>query len=255
VAEPSIVTAFSDTKRQSRLVLLGGFVATALLGAACSNLSDTVAEPSRSTATGVDESIADNQNAESANADSDSEIEASELSFAEAESDIDSCKWEFTGEALTDNRRNELPNETLQVVLFYDGDNDSDPTLTIKMGNAELLIGADSPGGPISAFGEQIETREYRTAGCSTVDGFRVNGVVPDGVIDGLAYGALFKDASGNYSMFKSNETSNAATFVGMWPLGMTDEVFAARTPQLEDPSRQSAEGIIWGAALVENDS
>lgn len=175
-----------------------------------------------------------------------------ELRSDEPDLTAESCDWEFVGEALTKNHDNRVPDQTLQVVLFYEGDPNSEPTLTIEMNGTDLVVGGDAPGGSISVSGEGIETREYRTSGCE-IAGFRVDGTVPNGYVDGLAFGVLFKDQSGRYTMAKSTGTSTGAAFVGMWPLGMSDEGFAERTPQLDFFGRQSGRAIIWGAALVDD--
>lgn len=257
-----VVTNIAGIEKPFRFAGLIGLVVISLLAAACSE-STTYSESTDTTET-TDEldsdepvtadPVADTDPGPDADSDPYSEENVEELPFEETDP-ASECNWEYVGESLTGNVGNELPSGTVQVVLFYAGDEESEPNLTIKMNGSDLVVGGEAAGGPLPASSEQIETREYRTTGCETISGFEVDGIVPNGDVYGLAYGVLFKSPTGQYSMFKSqnNNASVAGIFVGMPPLGMGDQIFAARTPQLKDAGRVSARAIIYGAALSDN--
>lgn len=167
------------------------------------------------------------------------------------------CDVEYLGNDFTSNRGNALPLGRLQVVLFYDGDGASSPELTVGVGvDQHIRIGGDNAGGPIHSFGHTIETREYALYDCVPNGLFTVAGVVPNGVIDGLAFGLFWRDANGHFTLLKSNAvaTASGANFVGMWPLGSSRESFTERTPQITDNfARETARATIIGAALIDN--
>ena len=103
-------------------------------------------------------------------------------------------------------------------------------------------------------FDRVIETREYALNGTVPAGKFQVRGVVPDGVIDGIAFGLFWKDSVGKYHMLKSNykRPSEGARFVCGWPLGMNDALLKERTPQITDPfGRATAKMTICGARLL----
>lgn len=169
-----------------------------------------------------------------------------------------SCDVEYLGSDLTGNRHNALPAGRLQVVLFYDGSDDGSPTLNIQLNDGSSIdVGGRNPGGHIEPFGREIATREYDVGGCAPTGEFRVSGVVPNGVIDGLAFGLLWRDADGRYTMLKSPAGADTgAMFVGMWPLGFNNDQFEARTSTITTGfGRSSARAIITGAALAPNGS
>lgn len=168
------------------------------------------------------------------------------------------CEIEYLGEDLTGNRSNMLATGRMQVVLFYDGDPDSSPELRIGIGeDDEVMIGGDRAGGGIETFGRSIETREYQLYDCAPNGSFTVSGVVPNGVIDGLAFALLWRDDRGRFTMIKSNTVSSAgATYVGMWPLGFSRDSFTERTPQVSTSvGRETARGLVTGSALMPNGS
>ena len=78
--------------------------------------------------------------------------------------------------------------------------------------------------------------------------------MAPDGVIDGLAFGLFWRDAHGGYRLIKSRSDTakDGATFVGGWPLGLSDREFEDRAPQITDGvARQHARATLYGAELL----
>lgn len=168
------------------------------------------------------------------------------------------CAVEYLTDDLTGNRHNGLPLGRLQVVLYYDG-LASSPELHIGLlDGPDLVVGGQSVGGEIQPFGRAIETREYALYNCELTGRFDVVGAEPNGVVDGVAFGVLWRNERGDYQMVKSSNPpgspSAGANFVGMWPLGFSRASFEDRTPQITDNfGRESARAIIIGAALLPN--
>ena len=108
----------------------------------------------------------------------------------------------------------------------------------------------------IVKFDTKITTAEYSIEGCSLTGNFVVEGVTADGVVDGLAFGLMWKDARGCYHILRSNSSAllTSATFVSAWPLGMDNSTFAGRVPQVTDGyARGTAFAVISGAKLLAN--
>ena len=91
----------------------------------------------------------------------------------------------------------------------------------------------------------------YRLTGVVTVDG-----VVADGVIDGVAFGLFWKDDLGVYHHHRSTSdvAVTAAAFVGMWPIGVNCNNLDALTPQVRDGhAREQVRSMIFGAKYLGN--
>ena len=152
---------------------------------------------------------------------------------------------------LASNRGNALPADTLQLVLFYDGNNTCTFAFEYRDVGGNLgWIGVDG----IQPFGTEIRTAQYQLRGAALTGNFRVKGVQANGVVDGLAFGLLWRDVKGNFHILRSNSAAAApqAVFVSAWPLGMNNTVFAPRVPQVTDPfAREAALAVISGAKLL----
>jgi len=165
-----------------------------------------------------------------------------------------SCDWQFESNQLVGNRFNSLPSETLQVVVFYDGTANDEVLFEIELdGGSWIRIGGENPGGPIEIFGSRIETRQYQLFDCAPTGRTKISGVLDNGVVDGLAWGTLWKDQDGGYTIDRSTAPGEQAMLVGMWPLGMSAQTFKDRLVEMDGFGRESAQTIIWGAALLPN--
>ena len=156
---------------------------------------------------------------------------------------------------LTSNRFSALPNETLQIVLFYDGAG----TATIEF---RYQRNDGSHGwlrlNQIPKYTTKIETHEYDLNGCQLTGEVNVIGVQPDGVVDGLAVGLYWRSASGNYHLHQSTSVavSSPSDYVGAWPMALSDASFQQRMPQVTDGNgRAQARAAIMGAKLLRNGS
>lgn len=172
------------------------------------------------------------------------------------------------GEDLTSNRFNDLPTDRAQVVVFYDGAEGGETALGIEFRKEQEDDGTFAPDARsqpprvwiwirgLRKFDHVIETREYQLNGWLPTGRFKVKNVVPDGVVDGIAFGLFWKDAEGRYRALQSNDDRGTfdARFVCGWPLGMNDATLAARTPQITNLfGREQAKMAICGAKLLGN--
>ncbi|MCX4244787.1 hypothetical protein [Paraliomyxa miuraensis] len=154
------------------------------------------------------------------------------------------------GDDLTSNRFSGLPANRLQIVLFYDGQGEA--TFGFEYKDPSGTVGwINIPG--IPTF-NRIITKEYDLRGCTLTGNFVVEGAVPNGVVDGLAFGLLWRDDQQGYHILRSNapHTVTTAPFVSAWPLGMNHSTFASRAPQLTDwCARETAFAVVSGAKLL----
>lgn len=101
----------------------------------------------------------------------------------------------FQTNNLSSNRSDALPPDTLQLVLFYDGD--SACAFGFETQDARgALTWTWSKG--IKNFGTEIRTEQFAMRGASLTGRFTVEGVQGNGVVDGLAFGVLWRDAQGS---------------------------------------------------------
>lgn len=151
---------------------------------------------------------------------------------------------------LSSNRFSAMPHDTLQIVLFYDGNNSCTFAFEYKNASGVGVVTVEE----IKPFGTEIKTVQYAMNGTTLTGRFWVKGVQANGVVDGLAFGLYLRDVKGNYHILRSNSAGVApqACFVSAWPLGMNNSVFAPRVPQMSDPyARETALAVISGAKLL----
>lgn len=177
---------------------------------------------------------------------------AADASIAEA------CRIQHTGNDFASNRHNGMPNGTLQVTVWYDG-NAGKPTLKLQLRAPSgamgfITVGAGHPGGSIEPF-STIETRQYRIGDCRLTGLAEVSGVVPNGAIDGLAFGLMARYADGTYRVVKSiGKPSNRADFVGAWPIGTNTDTFVQRASDLSNGfAREQGWTMLYGAQYLGN--
>ncbi|MFN8491542.1 MAG: S8 family serine peptidase [Caldilineaceae bacterium] len=172
---------------------------------------------------------------------------------------------QFRTQNLTADTNDALPNNTVQVAIWYDGViNASLPTLVqIEYRNPAtgslswLTIGnASDPGGAIHRFDQRIDTREYNLGACTLTGKVQISNVTADGTIDGVALGIYSKDSSGRYRLLHSQSTTlnTISDYVGSWRIPVTDAVLTARTSQVTNSSaREQVRMMIVGAKLLGN--
>jgi hypothetical protein len=175
-----------------------------------------------------------------------------------------SCTVSYISNNFTSNRGYAMPNNRLQVAIWYDGT--YNPDLTVKVqyhdsaGNTGLItIGGTAAGGVLQPYGIKINTREYDLGGCEVSGIIGVSGVLPNGVIDGVAAGMYHRNASGRHQLLQSKGlvTNTASDFVGAWPIQLDDNNFRTWTPDIGpstfEVARFQARMAIVGAQYVQD--
>jgi len=154
----------------------------------------------------------------------------------------------FVGNDFVYNRFDAMPAEEINIAAYYDGS-----------GNAELGIKVDCAGtaewimvGPLTAG--VIETVAYDLNGC-TVDGRAgVRDVVPNGVVDGIAFGVFWKDANGDSHIHKSTGDMGGQAVMGIWPLGFASDSawISGAAPNIVNGT-EIVRSLIPGSVLMDN--
>ena len=116
----------------------------------------------------------------------------------------------YLSDDLSSNRFSRLPANRLQLVLFYDGRGEA--TFGFEYKDPSGTVGwINVPGVP--PF-DRIMTKEYDLRGCTLTGNFVVEGVVPNGVVDGLAFGLMWCDGDQHYHILRSNAPQPIKTTV-----------------------------------------
>ena len=169
--------------------------------------------------------------------------------------DAATAPWRLVGEDLIANRYTSLPLQRLQVVAFYDGAASPTTTLAFELAGGEPRRVEWITLQGLRKFVERIETREYQLApGWSPTGRATIRGVVPDGVLDGVAYGLSWRDDAGAFHVVRSRDAqgSPSPNSVCAWPLALPQDKLEARTPQITDSfGRDAARLAICGAQVL----
>jgi hypothetical protein len=153
---------------------------------------------------------------------------------------------------LSSNRGNALPPGTLQIICFYDGNDACGFGCEYK--DIDGTTGYIWLKG-IRQFDTEIRTAQLSLNGATLTGKFKVTGVRANGVVDGLAFGLLWRDERGGFHILRSNSAapSSGANFVGAWPLGgWSAERFMQKvTAGTDGFARETALAVICGAKLL----
>lgn len=170
----------------------------------------------------------------------------------------EACRITHTGNDFASNRFNGMPNSTLQATVWYDG-NPGKPTLKLQLKAPSgamgfISIGAGFPGGTIDPF-TTIETRQYSIGECRLTGLVEVSGVVPNGAIDGIAFGVMAKYNDGTFRVVKSiGKPSASADFVGSWPISVNTQTFQQRATELTNGfAQEQGWMMLYGAQYLGN--
>jgi hypothetical protein len=161
-------------------------------------------------------------------------------------------KLDPASDDFTSNRSSAMPNGTLQVTSWYDGRG-----IGGRLGIELIHNGGDTAWidvKQVPPFGLGVTTFEYDITGYQPTGNFIVKRILPNGVIDGLAFGLFWKDDNGNYHHIQSVDATPApiSNYVGAWPIGLNDSFFADLTPQLTSGyGREQARMMLYGAKYL----
>lgn len=154
----------------------------------------------------------------------------------------------------TSERFGALPTDRMQLVAYYDG-----------TGLAELDIHLTNPSSgaccilTISGIDDNpLTVQEYVMNGFVPTGKFVVRNVVPNGAVDGVAFGLYWRDATGARWKLQSRSTatgSGTPNFVGMWPYSWADTFWDGLMPPIVDDGfkRRQAQVNLSGAQVLGN--
>ncbi len=114
------------------------------------------------------------------------------------------------------NHSNAMPAEQLNLAIVYDGAGDA--MLGFQYSCAGTL-GWEIIGN-LTGDITRIYTYAYDLNGCRLTGRFGVRDVTPNGVVDGVAFGLFWKDASGDTHTLRSAARQPGQNVLGVWPLG-----------------------------------
>jgi hypothetical protein len=158
---------------------------------------------------------------------------------------------EYVGETLASDQSRGLAGNTLQVVVFYNGDNSA--TLGFEYRRPDSTTGWTYLNN-IPSTKNKIVTAQYNLSGVVPTGNFVVNGMVTNGAASGMAFSLFWTDADSQYHLLKSNSSllMTQASYVGVGPLALDDTTLLTRMPQLADRSaRDMARTLLDGAKLL----
>ncbi len=164
----------------------------------------------------------------------------------------------YLTDQLTSNRFNGLPNNTLQLTATYDG---------VSGGQLLEIEFRHVPSGQktwvvmpaLFDRSTRINTFEFDICDWVPTCRCRISGVVPNGGLDGIAFGMFWKDKDGNYDLLKSraNAPASFAAFEGAWPISYSSATFDFLTPQLavcpNGGCRDQARAMLYGSEVMGN--
>jgi len=164
----------------------------------------------------------------------------------------------YSSEKLQSNRGNRMQPGTLQVAVYYDGA--GSPSLSFHcdhpdMGMLPLTISDIQRSGQIG-HEKEIALGEFTLGDCQLNPKVVVNGVQPDGAIDGIAFGIFFKDQEQRYCMYRSRapQAERHSAFVGAWPLGFSSDTFTKQVnSELDGFGRNQLQTALMGAEFLSN--
>ncbi|MCC6357445.1 MAG: hypothetical protein IT450_01770 [Phycisphaerales bacterium] len=154
----------------------------------------------------------------------------------------------------TSERFGALPTDRMQLVAYYDGTGlaDLDIHLTNPSTGACCVLS-------ISGIDDNpLTVREYVMNGFVPTGKFVVRNVVPNGAVDGVAFGLYWRDVTGARWKLQSRSTatgSGTPNFVGMWPYSWADTFWDGLMPPIVDDGfkRRQAQVNLSGAQVLGN--
>lgn len=154
----------------------------------------------------------------------------------------------FLGNDFVSNAGNAMPAEELNITAYYDGDGAADMGVQVDCnGQLEWLVMTPLVPGV-------VETFAYDLAGCTLTGRAGVRNAVANGVVDGVAYGLLWKDANGDMHVHKSSGERAGQHVLGIWPTGFASDGawIVANAPGITNGA-EVAKTMLPGTVLMDN--
>lgn len=163
---------------------------------------------------------------------------------------------QFISHDIPSFKSGKIDKHDVLVSTFYDG---------VDNGNTfiELEISSDSIGkkswlklGPLMKFNQQIQTWHYSLKDDAVFTGkYKISGVVPDGIVDGVGLGIVYVQQNGQTNLYKSIGVLDQKypNFICSWPLGMPNEKIRLLSPQVSKEHPDEVKRMICGSQLLNN--
>ena len=138
--------------------------------------------------------------------------------------------------------------------VFYDGKDEENTHIRFKLRNDKETSWLTL--GPLKKFNDYIHTWHFQLKNQARFTGeYEIIGVIPDGVVDGVAVGLLGTDLDGQFNHLKSKSTqaSEIINILCSWPLALPYEEIVPVLPQITENNPDSVRRLLCGAQLVEN--
>ena len=152
-------------------------------------------------------------------------------------------------------RNQVLPKGDLHISAFYDGHDHQDTYFHLQLENQK-----DQKKwvrlGPLKKFKEHVHTWHFRLSdGVNLTGHYKISGVDPDGVVDGVAVGLASLSHSGEFVMLKTQGPVNGEVpnVVCSWPLWIGERKFNNVLPQLSHSKPESVQRLLCGSQLMLN--
>jgi len=161
---------------------------------------------------------------------------------------------QFISHDLKSIRHDGLPSNTLQITSFYDGVSDENAYLSFELisqsGEEKTWLNL----GPLVKFNQQVQTWELSLIGSSRPTGvIKINGIVPDGMVDGVAVGLLWSDDQGKIKLMRSSShvVADEPNLICSWPLAFRVMDFRRWAPQVSSHKAEVVRRMICGSQLL----
>ena len=152
-------------------------------------------------------------------------------------------------------RNEKIPRGDLHLSAFYDGHDRQNTYLHLQLENQDSRQGWIRLG-PLKKFTEHIHTWHFRLSeGVELTGQYKISGVEPDGVIDGIAIGLVSLSHSGEFKILKTQGPiiSEVPNVLCSWPLWMGERKFNKVLPQLTYSKPESVQRLLCGSQLMGN--
>lgn len=150
-------------------------------------------------------------------------------------------------------RNEKMPKGELHLSAFYDG---------VDVQNAYFHLQLENQNkqkkwirlGPLKKFTEHVHTWHFKLSeGVEMTGKYKVTGVEPDGVVDGIAVGLASLSHSGEFVMLKTHGpiTGEVPNVICSWPLWIGERRFNTVLPQMTHSNPESVQRLLCGSQLM----
>ncbi|WP_395374601.1 M56 family metallopeptidase [Marinicella sp. W31] len=152
-------------------------------------------------------------------------------------------------------RSEKVPKGDLHLSAFYDGHDRQNTYLHLQLENQDKRKTWVRLG-PLKKFTEHIHTWHFKLSeGVELTGQYKISGVEPDGVVDGIAIGLVSLSHSGEFKILKTQGpiVGEVPNVLCSWPLWMGERKFNKVLPQMTYSKPESVQRLLCGSQLMGN--